>query len=158
MVEALDPPSNATVSTLNICKVFDNLYMLWIHMDLPSYPYHRTCWPRYGKLVKILGRYWQSSCHHFIYWWDSRPTLNGVNLNFMLGVCYSSYAMDGHMVSSCYQGTCWSRLRQLAEIWHNCWATNDAMMPWLRLLTHLEMIQPLNRTYTMCFATLFCCG
>ena len=28
------------------------------HMDPPSYIYHRTCWPIYGKLVKILGHYY----------------------------------------------------------------------------------------------------
>jgi hypothetical protein len=56
-VETPDPHGMASTSTPNTYKAFVNIHVLWMGTRIypPSCQYRHTCWPRFQRIVRILG-------------------------------------------------------------------------------------------------------
>ena len=95
------------------------LYAVDGDMGPPTCCYHHTCGTKFGKAEL-----------------KSSITAGGQ----MILSCIGWAVLDGVMElpSCCYHHTCGGRFQKAAEIIDHCWVTNDTIMHWLRLLTHIE--------------------
>jgi hypothetical protein len=94
--------------------------------------------------------------------WGSHPTWNDSHINskHIQGDCQTLYDVDGDMEppSCCYHHTCGTRFGKSGEIMDLCWVSNDTIMQWLRLSSHMEWFpHPLQR-HKRWLPNIICCG
>jgi hypothetical protein len=128
--------------------------MDWL-IDPLSCLYWHTCWTRFAYSWKIEWRSWATNDIMVRCGWVFKPTWHGPHIHcviHMQGVIHHSYAMDWPIdqPSCCYQHTCWTILANSWKFELRSWGTNNIMVEWLRLQTHMEWSPYPLHTYARC--------
>ena len=150
----------------NICKVVDNLHMLWMGIWVHHQANFITCiGQELGSLLKLwfnAGLQMTLLCSG----WGSNPTWNGSNISsqHLRGAWQASYAVDGHMAPYSahyhyhYHHLSCPRFGRSSEILVHCWAANDTIVQWLRFLPNMEWFPHPLPTYARWLTSFICCG
>jgi hypothetical protein len=145
-----------------ICKVVENLHMLW----MGTWTCHHSVPPL--SLVKLLEanlEFWVTATPQpvglcSVWGYGPTPNRSEINVIHMQGGWEPSYAVDGHMDLSSLSPPTLIRQAFGSQAWilGNCQATICRVVWCLRLWTHSKQIPHQCHIYARCLRTFICCG
>ena len=160
LVEAPKTHTTTPTSNPNIYKVIDNLHMHWMGIGIR---HQAVTTSRFEKSAEILLVHSKAKMKLLCTGWGSKNTWHSSHIQskHIQGNLQPSYAIDGDRdpSSSCYQQTCPPRIGKSAKSL-GCFtrATNEALVPWWRLQTHMTWLPHPQQTYTRRLTTFICNG
>ena len=121
-------------SPSNICKVVDNLYMLWMGIWSHHQANFNKNWEVFWNYGSLLGCKWHPCAVAETLTQHGMVTISPPNI-WERGAWQASYAVDGHMApySAHYHHLSCPRFGKSSEIMVPCWATNDTIVQLLTL-------------------------
>jgi len=162
VAEALNPHGLVLPSPSNIWEVIENLQMLWIGIGICHHAVTNTF---VDPDLTSCQKAWITVRHRMrmlCSGWGSKPTWIGspIPSKPIRSDWQPSYAKAGDMDPSslCYQLICWPRFGKWAKCPCQYGTSNETVLQWWRLFTHMDWFLYPLKTYEKWLKTSICCG